>query len=187
VDKWRTIKEHRVFEHPILSLTTMLRQREDGYQHDIVRLSSLDWVNVVAITPEREIVLIKQWRHGSDEVTLEIPGGLVDQGEDPSLAGPRELAEETGYKSGNWRKIGWTNPNPALFGNTCHTYLALDASLAGPPRPDEAEEIEVFTRPLSDLPDLLKEGKISNCLVVTALAWLWLDGAVPGLALPGQL
>ena len=93
-------------------------------EHDFYFIDSADWVNLVPITAAGEVVLIRQYRHGSQNVTLEIPGGLVDPGEDPRDAVVRECLEETGYGAGEVSSLGVLNPNPALFPNRLHTCVA---------------------------------------------------------------
>ena len=95
-------------------------------------ITSPDWVNVIALTPDDQVVMVRQHRAGTDTITLEIPGGMIDPGEGPLDGGRRELLEETGYVADTWIHIGSVEPNPAIQDNTCHTLLALDARLEGP-------------------------------------------------------
>ncbi len=118
--------------------------------------------------------MIRQYRHGSREVTLEIPGGLVDPGETPKKAAARELLEETGYYAEQWSKIGVVNPNPALFNNRCHTFLAQDIRKIADPMPDQTEDIEVVLIPLVDIPKLILEGNIDHAMVITAFTHYFL-------------
>lgn len=170
---WHTLKSKRVLDHPVLQVDLAQRSRagEEGGEdvHEFVVLHSPDWVNVVPLTSDGQVVLIRQWRHGTGQVTLEIPGGMVDPGETPMEAGARELAEETGYQAGRMEPLGWVHPNPALFSNRCYTCLALDCVEAGPARPEETEQIEVVLEPLAQVPELIASGRISHSLVVTAL------------------
>ena len=126
------------------------------------------WVNVVAVTPQDELVLIRQYRHGIREVTLEIPGGLVEAADTPLTAAKRELLEETGYRGETWIDLGYVHPNPAIQGNRCHTFLALGVTPEGPQTLDEKEDIAVLLRPLTDIPRLIREGEITHALVVAA-------------------
>ncbi len=139
-----------------------------GEEHDFVVLESVPWVNVIALTDREEAVLIRQFRHGIREVTLEIPGGMVDAGDEPLAAAKRELLEETGYRGGDWIDLGYVYPNPAIQDNRCHTFLALGAKPAGEQSLDEKEDIEVVLKPLAEIPRLIREGGITHALVICA-------------------
>lgn len=182
---WQTLKSKRMLDHPVLQVDLAERSRGGELAHEFVVLHSPDWVNVVPITSDGQVVLIRQWRHGTGEVTLEIPGGLIDSGETPMIAGARELAEETGYQAQRLEPLGWVHPNPALFSNRCYTCLALDCWAAGPPRPEDTEQIQVELRPLDQVPELIQRGEISHSLVVAAFTRYWL--AHGGLARAGEL
>jgi 8-oxo-dGTP pyrophosphatase MutT (NUDIX family) len=136
------------------------------------RIEAPDWVNVIALTPDDEVVLLRQYRIGIEKVCLEIPGGMVDPGEDARQAAERELAEETGYTSTSWRHLGTVSPNPAIQNNYLHSYLALDARKTTEQRLDGGEVVSVHTVPLRDVRDLLRRGEIEHALVVTAFAHL---------------
>lgn len=137
---------------------------------DIVQC--LNWVNVIAITEDQQVVLIKQFRHGTEEVTVEIPGGAVHTNEDVRLAAERELREETGYTSTNWKHIGRVDANPAFMNNHCDTYLALDAKKTHEQEFDPFEEIEVYLRDKKDLMKMVTSGEIKHSLVVAAFYFL---------------
>jgi 8-oxo-dGTP pyrophosphatase MutT (NUDIX family) len=128
-----------------------------------------EWVNIIALTPEREIVLVRQFRYGSNRMEIEIPGGTVDSGEDPRDAGCRELLEETGYAGINPRHIGKVCPNPAIQGNFCHTIFVEDVRKIQPPRLDEMEDIECFSLPIPEVMKLVAQGDINHGLVLNAL------------------
>jgi ADP-ribose pyrophosphatase len=166
---WQTLKRKRVLNHPVLQVDLAQRSRGGEEAHEFVVLHSPDWVNVVPLTSDGQVVLIRQWRHGTGEVTLEIPGGLIDPGESPGVAGARELEEETGYQPDRMEPMGWVHPNPALFSNRCYTCLALGCKKVGPPRLEDTEQIQVELKPLEKLPELIKNGEISHSLVVVAL------------------
>src|SRR5512135_927580 len=114
-----------------------------GMEHEFYIIESRDWVNIIPVTAGQQVVMIRQYRHGSREVTLEVPGGLTDTGDTPEAAATRELLEETGYQSEVWTKIGEVNPNPALFNNRCHTYLAQNVKKMKDLALDQTEDIEV--------------------------------------------
>ncbi len=129
-----------------------------------------DWVHVVAITPAQELVLIQQYRHGTQEIILEIPGGVMDEAdESPLAAAKRELREETGYGSETFQFLGDVNPNPASQTNTSHFFLATNARLEAAQSLDENEDIEVVLTPLSEVLDLMRKGVFRQTLNVSAL------------------
>lgn len=138
---------------------------------------SPDWVNVIAITDDQQVLLIEQFRHGTEEITVEIPGGTVDAGEEPLVAGVRELREETGYGGGEARLIGAVTPNPALLNNHCHTVLVRGVQRLGEPRLDGLEEIRTRLVPLADISGLIRAGVIRHALVIAAFHHLYLDGS----------
>jgi 8-oxo-dGTP pyrophosphatase MutT (NUDIX family) len=142
-----------------------------GAEHDFYVIESQDWINIIPLTADQEVVMIRQYRHGSQQVTLEIPGGLVDVGDSPEKAAARELLEETGYQAEEFRQIGVVNPNPALFNNRCHTFVARNVKKLHAPTPDQAEDIEVLLIPLSDIPELIRKGEIDHAMVITAFYW----------------
>lgn len=135
-----------------------------------------DWVNVIPVTDEGEVVMIKQYRHGSKRVTLEIPGGLVDN-ESPEKAAIRELLEETGYEGDSVTYLGCVNPNPAIFNNLCHTYLVQNAKMVSEKNLDDDEDIEVVHVPAGEIPSLIADGTINHALVVLAFHFYFSKGA----------
>lgn len=144
-----------------------------GREHDFVVIDTRDWVNVIALTPRDELVMIEQFRHGTNTVELEIPGGMIDP-EDPSPleAGLRELREETGYAGDNARILGQVFPNPAIMNNTCHTVLVQNCEPRHPTQFDLGEDLVTRLVPACDFPELVRLGRIKHSLVVVALYYL---------------
>jgi 8-oxo-dGTP pyrophosphatase MutT (NUDIX family) len=136
---------------------------------DIFVFAVPDWCNVLAETPEGELVMVWQYRHGTDELSLEIPGGVIDPGEAPEHAARRELEEETGYRAESLELVSVVQPNPALQGNSCYTFLARGACPTGTTRFDELEDLETTLVSRSDLPTLIDERVVTHALVIVAL------------------
>jgi len=147
---------------------------ETGHVGDYFVLENPDWVNVVALTPAREVLLVRQWRHGTAAVELELPAGLVDGEESALEAAARELREETGYRAERLTLLGQVAPNASFQHNTCFTVLAEGCVPDGPTRFDAGEDIELVVEPVARIPTLLREGRFRNAMVHIGLLW-WLE------------
>lgn len=173
---WRAVETETLQECKVFSVgRTLSESPHTGEVHPFYRIDSGDWVNVVPVTPDDEIVMVRQFRHGSRDVTLELPGGLIDPGEAPHEAAERELLEETGFQGARVRRLGDVNPNPALFGNTCHTFLVESVVEVAPIRNGATEETVVELVPAARISELLGAGAITHALVVAGLFWWDLD------------
>jgi 8-oxo-dGTP pyrophosphatase MutT (NUDIX family) len=172
---WTSEEREAVYGFKLFSVTEHRRRSpRTGQLHPFWVLDHAEWVNIIPLTPAREVVMVLQYRHGIEDFTLEVPGGLVDEGESPRDAARREMREETGYESDEVVEIGTIHPNPAIQSNRCHSFLAEKARLAGEVSFDTTEETEVVLVPLDDIPDLIKRGTISHALVVVAFHHLLL-------------
>jgi ADP-ribose pyrophosphatase len=166
----QTILETRIFD--------LVRRRSEsprtGREHDFYLLKAPDWVNVIPILEDERVLLIRQYRHGCSEATLEIPGGMMDtEDRSPEETASRELLEETGYHADALKSIGSIAPNPAILSNRCHSYLATRLSPKTEQRLDGTEDIEVVAYPLLDIPGLIQNGQISHALVVVAFTFFF--------------
>lgn len=167
--RWPTVREEILGRFRLFNLLEATRRSPStGMEHRFMRLQAPDWVNIVPITHDGMLVLVEQYRHGVDAATVEIPGGMVDPGEDPATAAARELEEETGYRPRTLHLLGYVEPNPAFLTNRCWTYLALECSLDGTPRPDPSEEISLRLVPPSSFTGLIDDGTIRHSLVIAA-------------------
>lgn len=167
---WPTIESKVILKAHIFRYLQVIRQSPTTLQvgeFDIVQCTN--WVNVIALTPEKKMVLIKQYRHGTNCYTTEIPGGAINHNEDPLIGAQRELEEETGYTSSNWSYLGKVDANPAFMSNSCATYLAMDAIKTKAQNLDPFEEIEVFLEDELLIHELIKKGEITHSLVVAAI------------------
>jgi ADP-ribose pyrophosphatase len=139
-------------------------------EHEFYVIDSVNWVNVIALTPARELVMVEQYRHGSNTIELEIPGGMMDASDpSPQVTGQRELREETGYEGAPPRLLGQAYANPAIMSNTCYTVLIEDCRCVHPVEFDGGEDIVTRLIPVSEIPALVAAEKIKHPLVVVAL------------------
>jgi 8-oxo-dGTP pyrophosphatase MutT (NUDIX family) len=167
----RVLASTRILD--LLSVHFRNPSRSEGRDYIVARAP--DWVNVVAVTPEGSIVLVRQFRFGSAAFSLEIPGGVIEAGEEPLAAGLRELSEETGFGGGRARLMGSVHPNPAIMDNSCHYVLVEDAVPTSAVKWDHDEEIEVSTAPIEQVLAWARGGRISHSLTVAAL--MFFEGA----------
>jgi 8-oxo-dGTP pyrophosphatase MutT (NUDIX family) len=127
------------------------------------------WANVLAVTKDQKVVLVKQYRHGVQEVLLELPGGVVEYGETPMDGIKRELLEETGYSTDQFIEVGSFYPNPANQTKTMYSFLALDVEKIATPHLDDGEDLEVHLVPLDELIAMTKHGEFLHALQVATL------------------
>ena len=177
---WRVVAEEHLQHCKVFDVHRVtMASPSTGAAHPFYRIESPAWVNVVSLTRAEELVMVRQFRQGSREVTLEIPGGIVDPGESPAEAAGRELLEETGYQAGRLVSLGSMSPNPALFANRCHMQVAENCEAVAEIQNSATEETIVELLPLANLQETLRSGGIDHALVVAALYVyeLWRSGA----------
>jgi 8-oxo-dGTP pyrophosphatase MutT (NUDIX family) len=171
IKPWKIISSNLLGDFRIFKLRTDTKiSPRTSQEHDFFILDSANWVNVIAVTPDQQLVMVEQYRHGSNTVELEIPGGLMDADEtDPVVAGVRELREETGYAGDNARRLAGVHSNPAIFSNTTFTVLVENCRLQHGVEFDSGEDIITRLVPVAEIPRLVADGKIRHSLGVVAL------------------
>lgn len=169
IKPWRELERKELLTSRIFTVNQSLsRSDSSGKESNFVELDCPDWVNIVVLTEDDQVLMIRQWRHGTKEICLEIPGGMVDPSESPLDAAKRELLEETGYQAESWQQIGMVKPNPAFQTNRCFSFLAEGAKKVAEQDPDENEEIEVLEMDLASIPGRIVAGEIQHALVICA-------------------
>jgi len=171
---WPELESEHVADCRIFSVERSLaRSPFDDRPYTFHRIVSVDWVQILPITADGEAVLVRQYRHGARRVTLEMPGGLMDTGEDPAAAALRECLEETGYRGRTAHPLGVVSPNPALFTNRLFTFYATGVERVQDVQNVGTEVTEVVLVPVADLEELLLAGEIDHALVASAM-WRYL-------------
>ena len=169
---WKTIDKKQVLHTRIFDFDLVRRREDDsGREGEFYLLEANDWINVVAITTDNQLVLVEQYRHGTDDFQLEIVGGMTDDGETSRDAALRELREETGYdltETSVVEELGSALTNPAFLNNRCYIFLITNVALRTEPEFDEHENIVVHLAPLEAMDELVRSGKIQHSLVLVA-------------------
>lgn len=177
--RWKALATEPLQDCAVFRVSrTRARSPRTGRVGTFFRIEADTWVNVVPLTDDGQVVLVRQYRHGAEDLTLEIPGGIVDGHESPLRAAERELLEETGYRARELVPAGDLNPNPALFGNRVHTFVALGCERVDDVRNPGFEETAVELVPRAELRARVCAGEIDHALVVAALYRfeLWSEG-----------
>lgn len=182
---WPLIASRPAGDFRIFRLRSDLkRSPRTGREHDFFVLEAPDWVNVIAVTPDARLVMVEQYRHGTNTVELEVPGGVMDAADaSPLETAVRELREETGHAGDAPRRIGGVAANPAILTNTCHTVLITGCVRRHGVEFDAGEDLVTRLVPLADVPGLVAAGRIRHSLVVAAWChfelWRRAGGAAP--------
>ena len=170
VRPWITLSQEKMLDCVIFSVHRVRRRSEQReIERDFNVLQSRDWVNIVAVTSDDHLVLVRQYRQGTGEISLEVPGGIVDDDESPEATAMRELEEETGYRGRHAVMLGRLRANPAFLDNSLEVAAVLDAELVGATSFDESEEIELVLEPVDAIDHLIDSGKITHAYSVLSL------------------
>lgn len=181
---WERIDSREDRSYGLFSVSVQRsRSPRTGKVHEFQVLTSPDWVAVIPVTPDNQVIMVRQYRHGTAQLSLEPPGGLVKDGQTPEESAREELEEETGYRASTFELLGWMHPMPALFNNRFYVFLARDAAGTGCVSPDETEEIETVLVPVDRVKEYIRSGKITASVMIAAFH-LFFDRLERGSAFP---
>jgi len=180
VRPWQLISSERVFDAGLFRVhRDRARSPRTGREMDFTLVHMVDWLMVVPVTVDGRLVLVRQYRHGSRNTSLEIPGGLHDdRTQTPQQGAARELAEETGFGGGEFSRLGVLSPQPAFLSNRVHVYLAKDVRRITEPEPDAGEDIEPVLVDCKTIEARITGGDITNAMSVAALALARFSGGL---------
>lgn len=168
--KWRTTGRKLLLETPVVNIYSQHEVSAEGIEGDYISMSSVDWIMTIPVI-DGNFVMVRQWRHSEQRLTTEFPGGMSNRGEDPEKAALRELEEETGFRAGRIRKLGTISPNPALFENHVHLFLAEDLVQTEKQHLDEDEVLNYFLKPIDEVIDGFGNEEYSHALMGCALTF----------------
>jgi ADP-ribose pyrophosphatase len=173
---WPIVESKQGPDMGLFSIRIMrCRSPRTGHEHDFYVIDFPNWVQVLPITPEDQVVMVRQYRHGCGQVLLELPGGLIDKDDgNPEESARRELLEETGYGAEELVLVTKTYPQPAVLSNTGLTYLARNAKKIAEPQPDAAEDIEICLVNLEEIPEMIRKGEIKHSQSIMGLSLYFL-------------
>lgn len=170
LEEWTLLNEEEILKTPVFTVSRhVCRSPKDGQDKNFVVMAVPDWVQVLAVTEDKKALLVRQFRLGSRQISLELPGGVIEKGQTPLEAAQRELSEETGYTAAAWKQLAAFRPNPAIQNNTAYLFLAEGAHLTGSTDFDENEDLDLTAVSLGELRDLVLEGTIDHAIMVAAI------------------
>jgi 8-oxo-dGTP pyrophosphatase MutT (NUDIX family) len=169
IHPWKVLRSRELARTPIFRLTARTSQHPERADAEFYVLEASDWVNIIPLTHDDHVIMVRQYRQGLQRTTLEIPGGMVDPDDSgPLHAARRELEEETGFWARRVEPIGTISPNPAIQDNVCHSFVGRELEPRGSGQLDGNEELTVERVPLNRVPSLIQRGEICHALVVVA-------------------
>lgn len=167
---WEVGEKEMLLHTPVYDVYSQKETAPNGISGNYITADAPDWVMVIPVI-DNNFLLVKQWRHSMLGLSIEFPGGVCDKGENPEVSALRELKEETGYEPGKLTKLGSICPNPALFGNKTHIFLAEDLKGTGVQKLDEDELLEYLQLPIDEVIKDYGSELYQHGLMGTALAF----------------
>lgn len=178
---WKVKDSKYLIERPWLKLREDHVILPNGNEIDEFHVAEYpNWASIVCLDENNNLVLVEQYRHGVSRLSLELAGGVIEEGQEPQEAAERELLEETGYASEHWRFIGKCATDPSNHSNYAYLFFADRAYLQGAQQLDAEEEIAVHTYPLSEIKNMIEAGEIIHGIHLTAIMWAGFKGWLPG-------
>ena len=168
--KWTIESRKELLHTPVFDVIEQQETSASGITGSYVAMEAPDWVQVIPVYGD-SFVMVRQWRHSSEEITTEFPGGMVDKGEDPAISAVRELLEETGFQANKLTPLGSCSPNPALFKNRFHVFLAEELIPTGKQGLDDDEVLTYELIPIDTVIASYGAGEFSHALMGTALTY----------------
>ena len=168
--KWTEQSCKTLLKTVVFDVTERHNTSLKGITGDYVIMNARDWVIVLPFK-DNKFKMVKQWRHGEKKLSVEFPGGVIDEGEEPADAARRELLEETGCTAGKLIKLGSVNPNPALFSNHVHIFFASDLTETGIQKLDHDEFINCMELTEAEILNGMGTEEFPHALMGTALAF----------------
>lgn len=165
---WKVGNKERLLATPIFTVNQSKNTAPDGQTGNYITIDTRDWAAVIPVVGD-DFLMVKQWRHAYQGLSLEFPGGVIDDGETPEAGAARELLEETGCKAGTLVHLGTFSPNPALFSNRFHVFLAKDLSAAGEQKLDADEFLNCMRVPQKEVFEKMGGPECPHALMIAAL------------------
>ena len=173
VEIWKRKDSKQIADCRVFKVREDFCEREsDSAEHSFFVIENPDWVNIIGLTKDEKVILIEQFRHGTEEIILEIPGGMLDENEKPEIAAKRELVEETGFEAKEIIYLGKSAPNPAIQSNTIYHYLALDCEKTSKTNFDEHESVVTKLVDVNKIENLVAAGEITHALAIAGFYYL---------------
>ncbi len=177
---WKTAERKLLLHTPVFDVAQQTETAANGLTGNYVAVEAPDWVVIVPVY-RGFFVMVRQWRHGEENLTTEFPGGVIEQGEAPEVTAARELQEETGFIAGKLTCLGRCSSNPALFKNHFYCFLAEDLTPTGEQHLDQDELLHYYLIPVREVIDSFGNAQFSHAFMGTALAfYLRHKGYIPG-------